>query len=153
MLGSLLKKFSGSHYRKFYKRAKPLVEQINQLEEGFQSLSDEQLRAKTKEFMDRYQQAWAEGLERIGGKDADHEKQIQLNKEILDGLLPEAFATAKNAARRLCELADRHAGGRLLATGGGGYNRDNLARAWTAVVRNLAIRHREERSDVVISHG
>lgn len=42
-----------------------------------------------------------------------------------------------HAARRLCELADRHAGGRLLATGGGGYNRDNLARAWTAVVRSL----------------
>lgn len=43
-----------------------------------------------------------------------------------------------HAARRLCGLADRHAGGRLLATGGGGYNRDNLARAWTGVVKALA---------------
>ncbi len=42
------------------------------------------------------------------------------------------------AARRLRALADRHAGGRLLAMGGGGYNRDNLARAWTRVVEALA---------------
>jgi acetoin utilization protein AcuC len=42
------------------------------------------------------------------------------------------------AARRLCELAERYASGRLLAMGGGGYNRDNLAVGWTAVVRELA---------------
>lgn len=41
------------------------------------------------------------------------------------------------AAERLCEIANRHAGGRLLALGGGGYNRTNLAMAWTAVVRAL----------------
>lgn len=40
-----------------------------------------------------------------------------------------------HAAYRLCRIADRHAGGRILATGGGGYNRRNLARAWTRVVR------------------
>lgn len=38
------------------------------------------------------------------------------------------------AAARLCALADRWCEGRLLATGGGGYNRGNLADAWTAVV-------------------
>jgi acetoin utilization protein AcuC len=43
-----------------------------------------------------------------------------------------------HAARRLAVLADRHAGGRLLAMGGGGYNRTNLARAWTRVVEELA---------------
>lgn len=43
-----------------------------------------------------------------------------------------------HAAARLCLLADRHCGGRLVATGGGGYNRDNLARAWTRVVEALA---------------
>lgn len=42
------------------------------------------------------------------------------------------------AAARLKRIAGRHARGRLLATGGGGYNRDNLARAWTAVVSALA---------------
>ena len=42
------------------------------------------------------------------------------------------------SARRLCEIADRYAEGRLLATGGGGYNRTNIANAWTEVVRNMA---------------
>jgi len=39
------------------------------------------------------------------------------------------------AARRLCVIADRHADGRILGVGGGGYNRRNLARAWTRVVQ------------------
>src|SRR5690606_31872976 len=42
------------------------------------------------------------------------------------------------AARDLRRLAERHAGGRLVATGGGGYDRRNLARAWTRVVQSLA---------------
>lgn len=42
------------------------------------------------------------------------------------------------AARRLRVLADRHAKGRLLGMGGGGYNRTNLARAWTRVVEEFA---------------
>jgi acetoin utilization protein AcuC len=41
------------------------------------------------------------------------------------------------AAKSLCELADRHCGGRIIGTGGGGYNRDNLARAWTRVVQSF----------------
>ena len=44
---------------------------------------------------------------------------------------------AKTAAL-LCSLAERHCAGRIVATGGGGYNRDNLARAWTRVVGELA---------------
>ncbi len=40
----------------------------------------------------------------------------------------------RHAADRLSFIADQYADGRLLATGGGGYNRDNLGRAWTAVV-------------------
>lgn len=42
------------------------------------------------------------------------------------------------AAASLKSLAERHCGGRLVATGGGGYNRHNLARAWTRVVQALA---------------
>ena len=41
------------------------------------------------------------------------------------------------AATRLCELADQHCAGRIIATGGGGYNRRNLARAWTRVVQSF----------------
>jgi acetoin utilization protein AcuC len=41
------------------------------------------------------------------------------------------------ASARLCKLADRHAEGRLLALGGGGYNLENLAAAWCAVVEAM----------------
>ena len=46
-------------------------------------------------------------------------------------------AAHRHAAQRLKMLAERHCQGRLLALGGGGYNRPNLARAWTAVVEAL----------------
>jgi acetoin utilization protein AcuC len=42
-----------------------------------------------------------------------------------------------HAARRLVDVANRHARGRILAVGGGGYNRHNLARAWTRVLREF----------------
>ena len=42
------------------------------------------------------------------------------------------------AARELSELAERLGHGRVVGFGGGGYNRGNLAKAWCAVVENLA---------------
>lgn len=42
-----------------------------------------------------------------------------------------------DAAAALCRLADKHCAGRIIGTGGGGYNRRNLARAWTRVVRSF----------------
>ncbi|OGI42447.1 MAG: histone deacetylase [Candidatus Muproteobacteria bacterium RBG_16_64_11] len=42
-----------------------------------------------------------------------------------------------HATRTLARLADEHCCGRIVALGGGGYNRANLARAWTAVVAAL----------------
>ena len=46
-------------------------------------------------------------------------------------------ASHAHAAERLCRLADEYCQGRLLALGGGGYNLDNIASAWTAVLRAL----------------
>ena len=43
-----------------------------------------------------------------------------------------------DAAATLCRLADRHCNGYIVGTGGGGYNRRNLARAWTRVVQAFA---------------
>ena len=79
MINSILKKFSGRHYKKYLKKCLPTIEHINAIEVEYQSLSDEQLRAKTAEFMERHQKG-----------------------ESLDDLLPEAFATVKSAARRMC---------------------------------------------------
>jgi acetoin utilization protein AcuC len=41
-------------------------------------------------------------------------------------------------ARRLSVLAEEQCGGRMIATGGGGYHRVNLAQAWCNVVQNMA---------------
>lgn len=41
------------------------------------------------------------------------------------------------AATALCQIADVHCAGRIVGTGGGGYNRHNLARAWTRVVESF----------------
>jgi preprotein translocase subunit SecA len=78
MITSILKKFSGNHYKKYLKKCQPIIAQINAHDEAFQSLSDEALRAKTAEYMKRFEAG-----------------------ETLDDLLPEAFATVKNAARRM----------------------------------------------------
>jgi acetoin utilization protein AcuC len=43
----------------------------------------------------------------------------------------------RHVATRLRALADRHAGGRLMAFGGGGYSRNNLAAAWCEVLGAL----------------
>lgn len=78
MINSVLKKIFGSTNDRAIKRMQPLVEQINALEEKYQKLYEDQLKAKTQEFRDRL----AKG-------------------ETLDDILPEAFATVKNACRRL----------------------------------------------------
>lgn len=46
-------------------------------------------------------------------------------------------AAHAHAAARLAALADSYCDGRVLALGGGGYNHENIARAWTGVVRAL----------------
>ena len=46
-------------------------------------------------------------------------------------------ATHAFVTKRLCQIADRYCNGKLLALGGGGYNRGNLARGWCAVVRAM----------------
>ncbi len=78
MFDFLLKRFAGRHNRKFLESVKPVVAQINEIEESYQSLSEDQFKAKTAEFRQRV-------------KDG----------ESLDDILPEAFAAVKNAARRL----------------------------------------------------
>jgi preprotein translocase subunit SecA len=76
-----LKKLVGDTNEKAVRQIQPLVEEVNALEPEYQALSDQDLAAKTGEFKARL----AEG-------------------EDLDDLLPEAFATVREAARRTIGL-------------------------------------------------
>lgn len=64
---------------------------------------------------------------------------LQCGADSLDGdpitHLQYSEKTHAHAAERLCTIADECCGGRIIAMGGGGYNLDNLARAWCAVVQ------------------
>ena len=88
----LLTKVFGSSNQRFLKSVQPLVAQINELEPAMQKLSDEQLRARTAEFKERVQQAVA-GV-------SDKEERQRIEKEILDEILPEAFAIVREASVR-----------------------------------------------------
>ena len=75
MATNFLTKIFGSRNDRLLKQYRKTVAQINAMEPALESLSDEALRAKTQEFRDRL----AAG-------------------ETLDDLLPEAFATVREAA-------------------------------------------------------
>ena len=83
MLGNFAKTIFGSSNDRYLKRLTPLVARINALETKFEALSDDELEAQTARFRARL----AEG-------------------EKLDDLLPEAFATVREAAKRT--LGQRH---------------------------------------------
>ena len=53
MLTNILKAIFGSKSARDVKRMTPLVNRINKLEEEYQKLTDDQLKAKTQEFKDR----------------------------------------------------------------------------------------------------
>ena len=122
MLGFISKIFGGNKSEKDIKLIQPLVERINQHFAAYQSLSNDQLRAKTIEFKDRIKEHLskidtqiadlnkkAEELpfSDISGKDVIYQEIDQLKKdrdeqieEVLEALLPEAFAAVKETSRR-----------------------------------------------------
>src|SRR5882724_387134 len=87
MVSWILKKILGSKNQREIKRLMPMARRINELDEQFKALSDDELRAKTD--------AWKAELAQIP------EMEDRWTK--LDEILPEAFAVVKNAARRLTE--------------------------------------------------
>jgi len=82
MLG-IAKKFFGTENDRKLKKYRPVVDRINGLEEQFVAMSDDQLRAQTDSFRTRLEAG-----------------------ETLDDILPEAFATVREAAKRT--LGQRH---------------------------------------------
>src|SRR6266550_4420418 len=87
MVGWILKKILGSKNQREIRRMTPIARQINELEQQFQSFSDDELRGMTA--------AWKEDLAKL--------PTLEEQWKRLDEILPEAFALVKNAARRLTE--------------------------------------------------
>ena len=83
MLTDIARKIFGSANDRFVKKQYKTVEKINALEEFFSKLTDEELKNKTIEFRSRLKEG-----------------------ETLDDILPEAFATVREAAKRT--LGQRH---------------------------------------------
>ncbi len=83
MLGKIARKVFGSANDRFVKKQYRTVNQINALEPDFIKLSDDELKAKTAEFRQRLQKG-----------------------ETLDDILPEAFATVREASKRV--MGQRH---------------------------------------------
>jgi preprotein translocase subunit SecA len=81
MLSGLLQKIIPSRNERELRRIRPLAERISQLEGGVVPLSDAELRAKTAEFRERFEQG-----------------------ETIDELLPEAFAVGREAAKRVLHM-------------------------------------------------
>src|SRR6058998_2880180 len=77
MIDAILRKIFGTKHERDVKRMMPTVEATNALEPSVQALGDAELRAKTDEFRKRLEAG-----------------------ESVDALLPEAFAVARDAARR-----------------------------------------------------
>jgi preprotein translocase subunit SecA len=96
LIQATLAKVFGTSNERIIKRLQPAVVQINALEPEVQALSDEQLRAKTQEFRARVD-AKRQGL-------TDPEEILAAEKEALDELLPEAFAVAREAGRRVLQM-------------------------------------------------
>ena len=78
---NVVEKVFGTHSERELKRIYPIVDKIEALRDSMMALSDDELKNKTKEYKNRL----AEG-------------------ETLDDLLPEAFATVREAARRVLNM-------------------------------------------------
>lgn len=125
VLGSIAKIFGGSAQERSLKELQPIVEEINTRFQSFASLSHDELRGKTNEFRQRIAdylkdidteiQEKNEKVESLSNeavleKEEIYEEITNLEKsrdeqleEILEELLPEAFAVVKESARRFTE--------------------------------------------------
>ncbi|MBR1617790.1 preprotein translocase subunit SecA [bacterium] len=90
----LLKIFKDPNVRKINK-IMPIVDRINELEEEFSKLTDDELKAKTEEFREILKK-------RETSSDPLHDKILE--KQALDSILPEAFATVREAGKRVLNL-------------------------------------------------
>ncbi|QQS40165.1 MAG: preprotein translocase subunit SecA [Acidobacteriota bacterium] len=89
----LVKKIFGTETDQYLKAAAPRVELINSLEPEIQKLSDDELKAQTEKFKGIVAAA-VEGIE-------DKDERRKAEQAALDEILPEAFATVREASVRV----------------------------------------------------
>src|SRR5882672_9801772 len=87
-----LTKVFGSSNQRYLKSVQPIVTQINDLEPAIKKLSDDELRARTAALKEKVANAVADA------RDAEERKRLE--QEILDELLPEAFAIVREGSLR-----------------------------------------------------
>ena len=121
MMKAVVKKILGSRHIREAKKLQPVVDQINELFDEYQSLSEEQLKGKTEEFRAYIAESTAEIKEEIEelreekrhSEDPIRRQELQealadlderlvaKTADVLDEILPQAFATVKETCRRL----------------------------------------------------
>jgi len=124
-LGEALTKVFGTSNERTVKRMLPTVQAINALEPAMQQLSDEQMRAKTDEFRARIVAAIADTK--------DPEERYKTEQDVLEQLLPEAFALVREAGRRTINM--RHFDVQLI--GGMVLHQGNIAEMKTGEGKTL----------------
>lgn len=92
---SFLLKLLGDPNEKKVKSIMGIIDHINALEPQFEKLTDEELRAKTDEFKEIL-------AKRPASKDFKTDRKLE--KEALDKILPEAFATVREAGKRVLNM-------------------------------------------------
>ncbi len=123
IINSILKAFVGDKSDKDVKAIQPLVTKVKSFESALQTLSHDELRAKTSEFKSKIQQARADKDAKIASlkQDAEQTQDIdarediyaeidsvekeayEISEKVLNEILPEAFAVVKETARRFKE--------------------------------------------------
>jgi preprotein translocase subunit SecA len=123
LIGKALAKVFGTQNERDLKRMHPQVAEINALEPQMRELSDEQLRAKTEEFRARVKERVHEAEAEIARVTAEMQsaeasgdlrseiealgkRRLEARNEVLNDVLPEAFAVVREAGRRV--LSMRH---------------------------------------------
>ena len=94
LIDILLKIFKDPNVRKINK-IMPIVDRINEIEEEYSKLTDEQLKAKTQEFKEILSKR---------PTSSDIKQDRILEKQALDEILPDAFATVREAGKRVLNL-------------------------------------------------
>ncbi|MFH1006356.1 MAG: preprotein translocase subunit SecA [Candidatus Latescibacterota bacterium] len=105
MFSSLVTKFFGNKYERDLKKIQPIVLEINDIYETLHDISDEDIKGRTAEYrarIDGEREAIRRERTEADESPEDIEKAIRAREgEILDELLPEAYATVKEVCRRL----------------------------------------------------